>query len=614
MEDKEEIASKVLKNICKHCGLPFKIHSYEKVNVNENDFSEKIIIKLFCQNLEHNTIIELDYEEYKLIIDESLDNICKCTLCNSIINERNSPNYCYTCKKIICSDCLEDKHEKGHKSVFDYEDLNNKCLIHYNGNNNTDYFCPICKNNYCQECIDDNLEHKKDHMVQKKTEYANEIIKNNIINIEDEKNKIKEKKKKLEEALRDLEKLNNFYDFLLKEKNNYFYLFNNNVNKQKGKLINIKNYKSSKNVKYSTYQKRLVLDIPKFNKKDNKEYDEEDNKEGKNINNKLINKVKKVEIKEINKDDKDDNKINKKGDNKEKNKIDKITYKIFMSNEDKKAPIKIIPKEYNKEGNKINNIENKKEDNKVNNKFDNKEYLKEEYLENKKENKKEDNIEIEKANNKEDNKVNNKINNKEDNIETHKETPNETSKETPKEYNKEYNKETLKETHKEDNKETPKEINKETPKKPPKENNKETPKEDNKEIPKETPKDNNNNETKGINIIYYDANVKYQGKGIMDDCYKLIVDTNGSIILVNDLPNLDLLFKNLQKNYPKCKFFFIVNGSSANNVIKFIKKNNYNSLIINACIYTNDLKKYASIQTDNPYFIGEIIIFLVLIF
>ena len=620
MEDKKDI---ILKNTCKYCGLPFKIHSYEKVTVKENDFAEKIIIKLSCQNLEHRDIIELDYEEYKLLIDESLNNICKCSLCNRIINGRYTPNYCYTCKKVICSDCLEDKHENGHKNIFDYEDLDNKCLIHYNGNNNTDYFCSICKNNYCQECIDDNLEHKKDHMVQKKTEYANEIIKNNIINIEDEKNKIKEKKKKLQEALKNLDKINNFYDYLLKEKNNYFYLFNNISNKQKGKLINnIKNHISSKTFKHTTYQKRLVLDIPKFNKKDN--FDEEGNKEEKKINNKVNNTIKKVDIKE---GYKDENKINKKGDNIEKNKIDKIgnkkiSFKLHKNNEDKKVPIKIIPKENNKEGNNVNNIENKKEDNKVNNKFDNKEHLKEEYLENKKENKKEDNNEIEKENNKENNKVNNKINNKEDNIETYKEDSKEAPKETPKKYNKEYIKETLKEdkketpkeknkdTPKEDNKETSKEIDKGTPKEDnkvtPKEKKKETPKEDNKETPKETPKENNINETNEINIIYYDANIKYQGKGIIDDCYKLMLDTNASIILVNDLPNLDLLFKNLQKNYPKSKFFFIVNGSSANNVINFIKTNNYNSLIINACIYTNALKKYASVKRDNPDFIGEI--------
>ena len=50
----------------------------------------------------------------------------------------------------------------------------------------------------------------------------------------------------------------------------------------------------------------------------------------------------------------------------------------------------------------------------------------------------------------------------------------------------------------------------------------------------------------------------------------------------------------------------MINGGSSNEVISFIKKNNYNSLFINACIYTQDIKKYSSIKQKYPDFIGVI--------
>ena len=83
------------------------------------------------------------------------------------------------------------------------------------------------------------------------------------------------------------------------------------------------------------------------------------------------------------------------------------------------------------------------------------------------------------------------------------------------------------------------------------------------------------------------------------------MDTNISIISVNDITNLDLLLKYLKKSYPNTKLFFIYNGKS-NDAISFIKKNNYNSLFINICIYTSDIKKFSSIKEKYPDFIGVI--------
>ena len=93
-------------------------------------------IKLFCQNEDHTKINELNFKDYQSIVNESSEKICKCILCKNIIQNSNQiPYYCYSCKSIICSDCLKEKHNKSHEDVYEYSKLNNKCLIHKeNGN------------------------------------------------------------------------------------------------------------------------------------------------------------------------------------------------------------------------------------------------------------------------------------------------------------------------------------------------------------------------------------------------------------------------------------------------------------------------------------------------
>ena len=139
------------KNICQECGLPLKIYSYEKFN--QNTDSEKITIKLFCQNLEHKNINEFDFQDCHMLINEYLNKICKCTFCNKIMQKTTdnpeNPYYCYTCKKILCPKCLNNKHDQEHKNIFKYEDLENKCLTHFDNKNENKYFCIICKKYYC---------------------------------------------------------------------------------------------------------------------------------------------------------------------------------------------------------------------------------------------------------------------------------------------------------------------------------------------------------------------------------------------------------------------------------------------------------------------------------
>ena len=603
MEDNESL---IFKNICNECGLPMKIHSFEIVQYNNSNYP---IVKLFCQNLKHKTIIKISFEEYQSIFDESLENVCKCTLCNKFILEKSIiPNYCYTCKKIICSDCINNnKHEKEHQNIFNYNELNKKCLIHSNGKNDADFYCPICKNNYCQECIEkEEFDHAKEHTF-KEIELSKEV-KENIKKINNINSLQIIKKEKLLKELKRLNTLINFYDFLVKEKNKNIHLLNDykensniiNINNENEKYFDIEDYINKENIKEMDKVKNNKNEEKKEKKIENKEKIEKKIEENKQNEikeeakiEKNIEENKQNEIKEEEKIEKGNEKSNENNNenNKENKEVKEVDNKLDNNiNIDNKIEIKEKDKEINKENNNKNNNMNKiknAEDDTINNKEkqNNQEYNKIINKDNPANNKKEIKEE-KKEDNREDNKEDNRKDNNEDNRKDNNEDNNEDNKENligeaNKENNKEINKEDNHEKHKEDN-------NKIEHKKKNKENN------------------INNKNRNGINIIYYDDNVNKPGMDIINDCCNLTMYTNGSIILVNDMNNLDLLLKYLKKNYPNNKCFFMINGGSSNEVISFIKKNNYNSLFINACIYTRDIKKYSSMKQKYPDFIGVI--------
>ena len=116
-----------------------------------------------------------------------------------------------------------------------------------------------------------------------------------------------------------------------------------------------------------------------------------------------------------------------------------------------------------------------------------------------------------------------------------------------------------------------------------------------------------NGKVNSKNIIYLDDNLKYENNGITQDCYQIQKITNCSLILLNDINNLTLLFQHLLKNNSKCKFIFIVNGAISEESISFIKsRNDYQSLFIGACIYTMNFEKYAKVKQKNADFIFDV--------
>ena len=205
------------KNICQECGLPLEINKFEKRG--QNTDTEKIIIKLSCRNLEHNEIIDIEFEEYNNIIKNGFDKTCKCTSCGN--NNNILPYYCYSCKKIICFNCFNNNiHPKEHyRKIKSYNKLENFCLLHEEMK--IDYFCKICRKKLCQKCVEYNdCEHNKDKNISK----IDELISNNkynLINISNEQ-------KYLFKKLNILNNKITFNEFLMNNYDNYFYLVNKN--------------------------------------------------------------------------------------------------------------------------------------------------------------------------------------------------------------------------------------------------------------------------------------------------------------------------------------------------------------------------------------------------
>ena len=118
----------------------------------------------------------------------------------------------------------------------------------------------------------------------------------------------------------------------------------------------------------------------------------------------------------------------------------------------------------------------------------------------------------------------------------------------------------------------------------------------------------NNKEPNAVNIIYHDENLKFNGKEIILDSQFIEKEMKGTLILSNDLENLDLLLKKLKKDETTSEFILIVNGGSAKKTFDFIRKKGYSHLFINGIIYTTNMQKYESLIWEYKEFFKKICI------
>jgi len=556
-------------NICDECGLPLKIFSYDKIE-GDND-SQKIKITLFCQNPDHKKNYECDFEEYQNLLENNLNTICKCVLCNQILqNTSIVAHYCYDCKKIICSDCLEKNHDKKHEKVVKYEELKNKCLIHSDASNEIKFFCLNCKKGMCDTCITSNLEHVQQHLIKEigKFKIANE---NNIKKLKNKQEEYNKEKNILLNQLKLLDYKINFNNLLIKEESKYFYLFKYDNLKQSAINFNFENNQNDNemnNINNVQYDEKNNNEMNNIN---NVQHDEKDKDQMSNINNAQHDEINNNQNNNIQDNNINNDKLAEKNNNQINNNIDDESSKsdgkvnqinlqsiVLMNNDGIKNDWEIIQNNHSNsdasQNNKINQINNNN-NNLINNNLNNSN------PNNNNNNLNNNNLNNNNLNN--NNLNNNNLNNKDNNIN---------------------NKIIL-------------EKNFETPM-----GNKNKDAINNNQI-----NPVKNEEVDPINVIYLDDNLKFSTNGIIDDCCKIQKKTKCSLILLNDLNNLTLLFLHLLKNKTKSKFIFIVNGGKSEESVNFIKKNKeYKSLFIGACIYTTNLAKYSKIKNKNSDFVLDI--------
>ena len=197
------------KIICEKCGIPLILSSYEK-KINSSINSEKITIKLICKNYNHTKINEIEFDEYNKLIRNNYHKICRCTFCNKLIE--NTPNYCYDCQRIICSNCIFGKH-KGEHNCIKYDIKENKCLIHHKNNNNNEItlWCKECEKNMCKYCSEEDLNHLNNNKILKINDLNN---KNNISKIQKEQKNLMKQDEIIKNQIDFNEFLINYYNKL----------------------------------------------------------------------------------------------------------------------------------------------------------------------------------------------------------------------------------------------------------------------------------------------------------------------------------------------------------------------------------------------------------------
>ena len=130
---------------CKNCNKPYEISI---INNSKN-------INIYCCNCEFN--LEFDIMDFDKFIND-----INCFDCRKKISENSQINYCFICKKNICSECVKkhtQKEEKDSIKTIIYQ--NNLIDLFCNKHDKICYiYCTRCKKNICSECkIDYHLNH-----------------------------------------------------------------------------------------------------------------------------------------------------------------------------------------------------------------------------------------------------------------------------------------------------------------------------------------------------------------------------------------------------------------------------------------------------------------------
>ena len=151
-------------------------------------------------------------KEFDILDFENFSKVRNCSVCQKIIDESNSNNYCFKCRIYLCNECAKNHlhPEEKKKNIIINLKINNN---NFYQNNLVDVICNIHNKicyNYCLECkknicVDCELKYHVDH----KTQIFNKKVIKQIIsmqrrNLEVEKQKINIIKVTVEDCLKSL--------------------------------------------------------------------------------------------------------------------------------------------------------------------------------------------------------------------------------------------------------------------------------------------------------------------------------------------------------------------------------------------------------------------------
>ena len=133
---------------CSKCNLIY--------NISISEFSNSIIFH--CKNCKTE-------EKFELL---NFEKSFLCNECKKQITENNLINYCFQCKKNICSNCIKAHSKKSNSKCNIY--ANNLIDLFCNIHNKINYnYCNDCKTNICIECeLESHIFHKTKIFEEKK--------------------------------------------------------------------------------------------------------------------------------------------------------------------------------------------------------------------------------------------------------------------------------------------------------------------------------------------------------------------------------------------------------------------------------------------------------------
>ena len=230
------IKSKINILKCFHCN---QIYEISLINNSKN-------IKIYCRKCDFT--LDFDIMDFDKFIDD-----LNCLECRKKISENNQINYCFLCKKNICSECSRNhlhKEDKDSIKSNNYIYPNNLFELFCNKHNKICYnYCIECNKNICPECeIECHINHSTQIFDYKK---ICKLISDKKTKLKFEKEKLVKIKKLVDDCINSLKIF--FEELILNKEKEIYYKEKIIQELEVFKLDNIL-IKNTKNLKFNKYK------------------------------------------------------------------------------------------------------------------------------------------------------------------------------------------------------------------------------------------------------------------------------------------------------------------------------------------------------------------------